>query len=68
MHNKGIYWSFLAAAAAKSYVTVLLNPEADFIKVFDNFRNNSEISLSGTDTAGKTLSKLEFYIDYQQLV
>ena len=47
-------------------MTVLLNPIADFLKVFDNITYNSAINLSGIDTAGETLSKLEFYYNNQQ--
>ena len=49
MHDKGTYGSFNGAAATQSYVTVLLNPEAKFIKLFDNITYNLEISLSGKD-------------------
>ena len=66
MHDQGTYGSFYGTAAAQSYVNVLLNPETDLVKVFENIAYKSEIIYLNRIQPGETLFKFEFLNDFQQ--
>lgn len=66
IHNEGNYGTFYNQAATESYITMLIAPDADFVKIFNNIEYNSELTLNAADIADETLSKLEIYNEYQQ--
>jgi len=48
-----------------SHIELLINPHADYTKVFDNIEFKSEIKIDDVDQPTETLSSLQFYNDYQ---
>lgn len=64
LHNEGTYCEFYGTTY-NSDVTLILAPEADFTKIFNNLEFNSEVTLAGTNFTDETISTLEAYNDYQ---
>ncbi len=48
-----------------SYITLMLNPEADLDCVFDNIQYKSELYLNDIDQPDETLTKIQAYNEYQ---
>lgn len=48
-----------------SYITLMLNPEADLDCVFDNIMYKSELYLNDVDQPDKTLSHIQAFNEYQ---
>jgi hypothetical protein len=48
-----------------SYITLMLNPEADLDCVFDNIQFKSELYLNDIDQPDETLTKIQAYNEYQ---
>ena len=64
LHNEGTYCEFYGTTY-NSDITLILAPEADFTKIFNNLEFNSEVTLAGTNFTDETISTLEAYNDYQ---
>jgi hypothetical protein len=64
LHNEGIYGEFYGVSY-DSEVTLILAPEADFTKIFNNLEFNSEVTIPGTNFTDETINTLEAYNDYQ---
>ena len=66
LHNEGVYGSYYGATPDSSYITMLVAPEADVVKIFNNIEYNSEIELGTVNIPLETISRLELYNEYQQ--
>lgn len=64
LHNEGVYGEFYGDSF-DSEVTLILAPEADFTKIFNNLEFNSEVTIPGTNFTQETINTLEAYNDYQ---
>lgn len=71
VHDEGVKGSFYGNAPDESYITLMVAPNADLPKVFNNLEYNSEIwerDLNGDYTiniADETISTIQYYNDYQ---
>ncbi len=64
VHNEGTYGEFYEEKFP-SKITLLINPEADITKVFDNIEYHSEVYINDIDQDQATLSSLRYYNEYQ---
>lgn len=48
-----------------SYVTIMVNPESDYSKVFNNIQYNSELYLNDVDQPHKSLTHIQAWSEYQ---
>jgi hypothetical protein len=65
LHDEGVKCSFYGANPEESSITLLVAPDSDAVKIFNNLEYNSEISLNGVDIPAETLSALQIDNDYQ---
>lgn len=64
IQDEGVYGEFYENKY-DSHIELLINPHADYIKVFDNIEFKSEVKINDIDQPTETLSSLQFYNDYQ---
>lgn len=63
-HNKGEYGNFYGKFY-DSEITLLLNPQADMIKVFDNIEYNAEVSIDDIDQSNVGIDTMHFWNAFQ---
>jgi hypothetical protein len=72
LHGGGVKGSFYEAAPVDSYITLMVAPNANIPKVFNNLEYNSELFLKDVNgdytiqQTGETVTTLEYFNDYQE--
>jgi hypothetical protein len=66
IHNRGDYGKFYENDIAESYITLIVAPDADMTKIFNNIEYNSELTLESVDIPLETLSSIEIFNEYQR--
>lgn len=64
-HHRGTKCSFYGRTPEDSTITLLLAPNADITKIFNNIEYQSEVTLNDADVFNESLSSYRMYNEYQ---